>query len=109
MKKALKNILFIITSMLFSFFIAYFFFFEDAPSFLRALAVIGMLTIPPLVGFITAVIFLITNRYLLKNHEDKKKFYLIRILVYTLIFTLVCFAMFIPDLVHDIKYYFKLV
>lgn len=94
MKKALKYVLFVLTSTLFSFSIAYLYFYEKDLPFVHSLGAVAIVTmLAPLAGFITGTIFLITNRFLLKKNQNKKKFYFIRILVFILIYALVCSVM----------------
>jgi len=111
MKKALKYIAFILFSTIFSFAIFYLYFFEEGSSlsFSSLGTSLAIMVIGPSLGFISSIVFLITNKFFLKHHQNKKKYYIIRILVYILIYILTSFSMFIPDLIYDFQSYFELV
>ncbi len=109
MKKALKYILFVLISTLFPLALVYLYFYRKELSWIDSIAVTGILIATPWIGFFTGVGFLLVNRFLLKKHLDKKKHYLIRVLVYFIILILVCSSMFVSDLIYEIKDYFGLI
>ncbi|QCE41815.1 hypothetical protein [Psychroserpens sp. NJDZ02] len=97
MKKALQYLLFILLSTILSVFLFYLYV-ED-----NTFEVFGLFYIAPPAGILTGIIFLLVNHFLLKNHQSKKTFYLIRILLFILIYTIVCSVMlFGGDIIYSL-------
>ncbi len=66
--------------------------------------------VSPTLGATTGILLIITHEFLLKNHDDKKKFYAVRILVFILIY-IFFYLIFMHgnDMLFKVQSYFELV
>ena len=109
MKRTTKYVLFVLSSMILPFTVAYLYYMQqDLSIFSISAAASFAKLLAPLAGFVTSIVFLLVHKFLLKKHKNKWKFYLIRVFVYILIIILIVVLFSIDDIINLIKHYFEL-